>query len=1105
MTKIGKEYIDDLTELYNRRYLYIKAPRKIEEAQRRNIPLSIALIDLDYFKNINDTYGHTRGDVVLREFALFLKTLLRVGDMVFRYGGDEFVCILSKANYGQAIRISRRFVERCRIKEFTQLRLTMSIGIASYPENARDWTGLFEIADRNLYSAKRHGRDRVGVFEKEKMGLNIPTQEMIGRDEELIRIKGFIQSIFDGCGGAITISGEIGVGKTRLLHEVIKDSDYQNMRFLNSNLSATTKSIPYYPFREIIRAVIKKQGEESLFEIPQAYQIELVKIVPELSGKSKIDEQIFMVDKFRLFEGVRRFLALQASKAPLFVCLDNIHWADDSSLELFHYLVRALKESSVFFFLVYRVEEVKDSSFQNVLQLMAREGLYKKTDIEPLKTADVARMLSLMIDGIPSSELTEYIFKETGGNPFFIEELMKSLDTNGALVWHKDKWVFDRGKKVVIPYSIEGVVDRKLGMMDKEACDLLEYAAVLGRKFDFRFLHDITRMNEGHLFDLMDEILGMRLLEEQRREYYCFSEEIIREVIYNKISGLKLKRYHQVVGEKLLALYKGRTEVVVEELANHFYISRDLEKAIAYSVVAGGRAKDVYANRDAIRFYNIAIECLPQSEIMDKEVKEIEYLKKKAAVFDLVGESEKAVEDLGEAIKKATVLGERKWEADCLIALCKVYFGISRYNNTIEMAEIALEIYKELNDKKGEAEGLNCIGIAHWYLGEFKNALKLYQSSLKIAKKIGNRNLEAMTLGNCSIIFWNLGEYSKSLKYYSRSLEITKELGDPETEGRAFNNIGLIYGTLGENSKALEYYKHSLKITKEIGERKIEASTLNNIGIIYVTFGEYTKALEYYMDSLKITREVGDRKVEAMTLNNIGILYCNIGEYSKALEYCTNSLETSREIRDRQTETESLIGIGDLYLEMEDLSNAQEYYNKAFSITQMIKSKSLLAEVLLSFTSLYFEKNGLVKAKKQLKQVLSLADELGLKNIKAKALCFSGRLCIKEKKWNKAKSSFEESIRIFKKLKSKFSLARVYYYQGLMFKKSGKKTEAKKYFTKAMRIFKKLGAKVWIEKVTRELGTRRQGDTEGKFQEPNSKNQETRRHGDKVTRRKRKF
>ena len=734
MNKIAKEFLDDLTGLYNRRYLYIKAPRKIEKTQEMGIPLSIVLIDLDHFKNVNDTYGHRRGDVVLKEFGLFIKTLLRADDTVFRYGGDEFVCILPNANYEQAKRISRRFVEQCRIKEFAQLRLTMSIGIASCPLNARDWTGLFEIADRNLYSAKRHGRDRVGVFEKEKMGLIIPTKEIIGRDEEIVKFKELIDSIFSGKGGAVCISGEVGVGKTRLVHEIIRDSDFQDIQFLNSNLSATTKSIPYYPFREIIRGVINKTDRKSFNQIPEAYQIELVKIVPELSDKSKeVDKDIYMVDKFRLFEGVRRFLSLCASKTPLFICLDNIHWADNGSLELFHYLVRVLKESSVFFFFVYRVEEAKHSSFQNVLQLMAREGLYEKIDLEPLQTADVARMLSLMIDGIPPS-----------------------------------------------------------GMMNKDARDLLEYAAVIGREFDFSFLRDITKMNEGHLFDMMDEILGMKLLKESEGEQYCFSEDIIREIIYQRINKIKLRRYHQVIGERLLDFYKDRVEEVVEELSDHFYVSGDQKRIIEYSMIAADRAKSSYANQDAIRFYTQAIECLDDKTMSGRELEKISCLKKRAKVLNLIGENEKATKGLEEAINKAQEIDNRKEEADCLIAFCKVYHDTAQYKEAAEKAERALEIYRELNDKKGEASSFKHIGSSYWCRSKYPKALEFFQKSLKIQEKIGDRTGEADNFNSIGIVYGETGEYSKALDFFQKSLEIKKEISDRRGTAASLNNIGII-------------------------------------------------------------------------------------------------------------------------------------------------------------------------------------------------------------------------------------------------------------------------------------------------------------------------
>ncbi|MCK4396936.1 tetratricopeptide repeat protein [candidate division WOR-3 bacterium] len=1110
MAKIGKEYIDDLTGLYNRRYLNKQVPKRLKETQRSDIPLSIVLIDLDHFKNVNDTYGHARGDVVLKEFGMFLKTLLRKDDTVFRYGGDEFICILPNAEYEKAVRISQRFMERCRIKEFAQNRLTLSIGVASSPENAKDWRGLFEVADRNLYSAKRHGRDQIGIFEEEKRGLNIPTVEIVGRDEEIVKAKGFIKPIFGGSGGAVCISGEIGVGKTRFVREIVRDSDFRDVQFVSSNLSATTKSIPYYPFRDVLRTIIYREGRESIRQIPRAYQIELIKIIPELSDKSKeIDKHIFMVDKFRLFEGVRRLLSLQCIKGPLFVCLDNIHWADDGSLELFHYLVRALKESPIFFFLIYRVEEIKGSSFQDVLQLMGREGLYEEINIEPLETADVARMLSLIIDAIPPHELTDYIYKETGGNPFFIEELMKSLETNSAINWDGEEWVFDRSKGVVIPYSVEGVVERKLGMIDSEANDLIEYAAVIGREFDFAFLRDITKMNEGHLFDLMDEILEVRLLKESGGERYCFSEDIIRGIIYRQIGGAKLRRYHRAVGERLLSLYEGRTEEVIEELSHHFYLSGDRDRAVEYSMIAADKAKDVYANSDAIRFYTWAIEYLPESKIDGKETKVVECLRNRANVLNLIGGNEKAVADLKEAINKAKEIGNKEEEADCLTALCKVYQDTGQYNEASRKVKIALKIYRELNDRKGETKSLNKIGSNYWYLGEYPKALEFYQSSLKIVEEMGDRKgiasslnnigivyyalgkyskaleysqgslkireeigarkVEAVSLNNIGAIHKDLGEYSKALEFYHRSLKIDEEIGNRNGIARCLNNIGGVYYGLGEYSRALEFYHRSLKIDEEIGDRHGIAMCLNNIGGVYYAFSEYSKALEFFQGSLKIQEEIGDRKNEATCLTNIGRIYEVFGEYSKALEFFRDSLKIQEEIGDRTGEAASLIKTCDVFIDTDDFSAAERYCNKAYSVAQEIKSNPLLADTLLSRTSLYLKKNKLVEAKRGIKRILSISDKLDSKEIKAEALSLSGRLYTKQKKWDKAKSSFKESISIFEEIKNRFELAKIYYYQGIMFKESGDKANAKIHFTKAMEIFKKLGAKAWIKKLKGEI------------------------------------
>jgi len=1065
INKIGIEYFDDLTGLYNRRYLTKKAFEYIQKSGHDKIPMSVVVIDLDHFKNINDTYGHSTGDDVLIEYAAFLKDLLRQKDTVYRYGGDEFVCILPNTRYEQAVRISSRLLEQCHSREFSKIRLTCSIGIASFPIEGRDWLSIFNAADRRLYSAKRHGRDRIGAFTKEYRKVITPTKEIIGRDEEITRIKSSIVQRTSDRSRTTYIYGEIGVGKTRLVHEIVNDSCYQDFTNLVSNLSATTKSIPYYAFREIIRSVYRKKGKGIIDGMSQAFQIELTKIVPELSDELvEMDESIFMLDKFRLFEGVRRFLELQASESSLFVCIDNIHWADDSSLELFNYLIRTLSGSPIYFFFIYRVEEAQFDSFQSALQSMSREKLFESVELEPLEIADVARMTSLIVDAAPSPEFIAFIFKETGGNPFFVEELIKSLELNNVLIWEDENVTFHENEKIVIPNSVRSVVDRKMGMMGHQARELLEYASVIGRDFDFELLPLITGKNEGHLLDILDEILGMRLLKECDEDRYRFTEDVVRETIYQQMSTARSSLYHRTVGNALEKLHENRSEEVIEELTHHFYLCSDNDKVIEYGMIAADRAKDAYANQDAIEFYSKVLECLPESSIGSK-IREIEVLMKRASVLDLIGDKERAIEDLTQAVSNSQSLGEQKLEADSLVALCKVLFGISHYTDTIEMAESALEICRALVDKKGEAACLNCIGIANWYLGEFESALKLYRTSLSIAKDIGDRKLEAMILGNISIIHWNLDEYSTSLDFYIQALEIIRELGDVETEARALNNIGLIYATIGENEKAMECYERSLEISRDICARELEASTLNNTGIINVRLGEYARAISNYKASLNITKETGTRRVEAMALNNIGALYCDLGDYASALEYCTSSLRISRNISDRQTEAESLIELGDISLNKGELPDAEEYYSEALSIARTLKLKSLLAEALIGFTSIHLDMKNPVMAGETLNSVFQLVNELDSEKIEASAHFLAGRLASEENRWNDAISSFDRSLLILKKVDRQICIGEVYYFQGLMFSKKGDKEKAHNSFEKAQEIFENITAIGWINRI----------------------------------------
>ena len=161
--------IDGLTELYNHRYFQDTLKQQIEISRRYNQPVSLIICDIDFFKKFNDTYGHQAGDAVLRQVAQTLKKNSRTTDFVCRYGGEEMSIILPNTNVEDAMMLANRICAAVSEKPFhltpvDTAPVTISLGVATFPENAQTPQDLIEWADKGLYYAKEHGRNQVGRY-----------------------------------------------------------------------------------------------------------------------------------------------------------------------------------------------------------------------------------------------------------------------------------------------------------------------------------------------------------------------------------------------------------------------------------------------------------------------------------------------------------------------------------------------------------------------------------------------------------------------------------------------------------------------------------------------------------------------------------------------------------------------------------------------------------------------------------------------------------------------------------------------------------------------------------------------------------------------------
>ena len=433
----------------------------------------------------------------------------------------------------------------------------------------------------------------------------------VGREREMALLSAALQRALEGEGGIVLVGGDNGIGKTRLIEAFTGSLVGSDILMLWGHSSEWEGAPAYWPWMQIGRTYAERVDVETLrADINDGAQYlarvlgGIREFVPDLPVAPETDPE---QARFRLFEAVSSFFRNAASRQPLVLVLDDLHWADESSLLLLQFLAREIQNEAILLLGAYRNVEVgRRSPLAKTLTALARERNSSRLILRQLTESDVARYIALQTRHEPDADLVAAIYRETEGQPFYLTEVVRLLVSRGPL-----EWTAGHGHlEIRIPESVREVIGQRLDQLSEGCNQALAVASVIGRDFTLSMLETATERPGSELLELLDEALRVQIIQETGRiSTYQFSHSLIQQTLYEEISAARRAHLHQKIADGLRQVFD--EDQVLEELAHHYVLAAPLgtyERAIDFSVRAGDRAMDQVAWEAAVRHYERALE-----------------------------------------------------------------------------------------------------------------------------------------------------------------------------------------------------------------------------------------------------------------------------------------------------------------------------------------------------------------------------------------------------------------------------------------------------------------------------------------------------------------
>lgn len=712
---------------------------------------------------------------------------------------------------------------------------------------------------------------------------------IVDRRGEIDVLQRALEQARSGRGETLVLSGEAGVGKSRLIAEVCAHADGLGFLSLQGKCFEPDTALPYAPLIDVLRTYLAGKPPEALASLPGVATPELERLVPALTSPlpslapppaaSQEPEQ----EKRRLFHALTQFILGQSGADHVLLVVDDLHWSDETSLEFLLSLARRAPDHPLLLVLSYRSEEI-GLGLRHFLAELDRERLAREIVLKPLTRGGVGAMLRAIFAQQEHSvrgAFVDALFTLTEGNPFFVEEVLKALAVTGDLTTGEGLWSSERLDDVRIPRSVQDAVLRRLVRASAPAQRVLTLAAVAGPRFDFSLLQRIAGQDEAELLQHIKELVAAQLVVEESAECFAFRHALTRQAIYGQLLVRERQALHRTIVETIEQLHAGSADAHLPDLAYHAFAAGLWEKALQYARRMGEQALAMHAPQAAIEQFTRAIEAARRLG----QPPAPELLRARGQAYDIRGEFERAQDDYVAALDSARAAGDTGAEWQGLLALGFLWLARD-YAPAGGYLRQALELASHMEDPVRLAKSLNRLGNWHANMDQPHQAQDLHRQALAIFRDVGDQPGIAQTLDLLAVATFFRGDRRGALAYLEEAATHFRALGDLRglvsvlatlgrlrCSSRVFDTLPLAPPRPGQ---AVGECEEALTIAREIGWRAGEAYVLCGLAACLAAEGDYERTQAAAREGIAIAKEIEHRGWLALAHSSLGTLYLDL-------------------------------------------------------------------------------------------------------------------------------------------------------------------------------------------------------------------------------------